>query len=76
MTKEHQLLFCFSLHFTLMHEHQSHRPQSPALFTEVFLTDPKADVTLVTVPIETLATGTVFVTEAPAICAPVMNVVV
>ena len=40
------------------------RPQFPTLFTDVFPIDVKVDVTLIIVPIETLASSAVFVTKA------------
>lgn len=45
-------------------------PQLLTPITHVFTTDLNADVTLVTVPHETLSSWEVFVMEAPAIHAP------
>lgn len=49
------------------------RPQFPTLHTDVFPTDLNAVVPLLTVPIETLVSWAVFVTEAPAIRCRTMN---
>lgn len=66
----------FSLHITLTHwaslsSNLLRRQQFPTLFINVFATDQNFDVSLVTVPTE--AQFVVFVSEAPAIRAPVIH---
>ncbi|KAL7836236.1 hypothetical protein AOLI_G00275200, partial [Acnodon oligacanthus] len=48
-------------------------PQFPNLFTDVLPIDLNAEVPFVIAPIEKLASSAVFVSEDPAIHAPVMN---
>lgn len=65
-----------------MHKHHGHptctfdhfQRQFPTPFTDVFPIDLNTDVTLFTVPIETLTRGAVFVTEVAAIHAPIVKV--
>ena len=68
---EEELLLCFSLNITVMHKHHSH--QMWAVDHRVSPIDLNADVPLVPAPIETQASWSVFMSEAPDICALTMD---